>query len=774
MEQTIGKETVRKDAWQKVEGRARFNDDDCSPACLQARLLTSAFAHAEIVSIDASEALAVPGVRAVATGAQLGVLTGSILRDMPILANGVVRYFGEPVAIAVADEEWQAAQATKKIKVEYKPLPAVNSLEEALKPGAVLVHPKLGGYERTVENVYPEAGTNISNRTRIRKGNMAEGWAKCAFVAEAEYALPQANHAFMETRNARAEILPGGHIVVHSATQAPHATRELIAKYFQLTEGTVTVHAPFVGGGFGGKVNPHPELMAYVASRAVGGREVRISLTRGESFFSTACKVGAKMRVRLGADGKGKLQALHADFFIDSGAYSDTAPVMARAAAASCGGAYNIPNIQCDSVCVYTNHVYTTSFRGFGHDVSMFAIERSIEKLAGMMGMDPAEVRRMNALREGDYTPTQVKVTLSNSGNIAACIDRLKQIMEWDRGTREQICQNIVRAKGMACFSKTSSSPTNAPSSAIVTFCADGSVNLNCSVVECGPGMTTALPMLLAERLKVSPDIVNMNMDVDTHTDPQHWKTVASMSTYMAGNAILAAADDAIRQLKTNAALALRCSPEDIGIGGGRAFLMDDPAIYLEFKDIVYGVKDRDGNAVGGPVIGSGRFVMKHLSLMDTETGKGRPGPCWTVGAQAVEVEYDANERTFRLVRAVTVMDAGKVVEPGCAMGQVMGGMSMGLGIATREENHYAADGELKDTSLRTYKVMHFAENPDFIVEFIETPDIGGPYGVRGIAEHGVLGMPPALANALCRAAGVQLDTLPITFESLWRALETT
>lgn len=764
---------IRNDAWLKVEGKARFNDDDILVSCFQARLLTSVFAHARIISIDVSEACKVSGVRAVVTGQDYPQLTGSVLEDMPVLAIGKVRYFGEPVAIVVADEEWQAAQATRLIKVQYEPLPVVNSIEDALLSNATLVHPTLMQYKHNGENIYPEMNSNISNRAKIRKGNMNYGWASSDVIVEAEYCIPQANHAFMETRNARAQILPNGRICIYSASQGAHAARALIAQYFKLSESDIIIEVPFVGGGYGGKVNPHPEIMAYIASRAVGGKEVRVSLTREESFYSSACKIGAKAHIRLGADKSGKLQALQADLFIDSGAYTDSTPVMTRAAAANCSGAYNIPHIQCDSVCVYTNHVYTTSFRGFGHGVSTFAIERTMEKLAEKLNIDAAELRHLNAMREGAYTPTQTKVTLSNYGDLGACIDRVKHIMEWEKGTAIDVSRHLVRTKGMACFSKTSSSPTDASSSAVVMFCSDGSVNLSCGVIECGPGMTTVLPKILAERLKINQNKVVMNMHVNTHSHPEHWKTVASMSTYMAGNAIISAADDALRQLKANAALALRCTPENIVIESETAYLREDPSVSLPFKDIVFGVKTPEGNGLGGPVIGRGHFVLRHLSKIDKETGKGQPGPYWTVGAQAVEVEYDRREHTYRVVRAVTVIDAGKVLEPECAAGQVIGAMNMGLGIATREANEYAQNGELKDTSFRTYKIMHYGQRPIFISEFIETPNLSGPFGVRGIGEHGVLGMPPALANALCKAANVQLDSLPITFESLWNAVET-
>ncbi len=764
---------IRNDAWLKVSGKAKYNDDDVSRSCLQARLLTSVFAHARILSIDTSGAYMVPGVRAIVTGRDCLQLIGSVLQDMPVLAIDRVRYFGEPVAIVVADEEWQAAQGTKLIQVAYDPLPIVNSIEDALMPNPTLVHPALMQYTHTVEDVYPEMNSNISNRTRIRKGNMLYGWACCDTVVEGEYRIPQADHAFMETRNARAQILPNGQLLIRSASQAAHAARALIAKFFKLSESSIIIETPFVGGGYGGKVNPHPEIMAFVASHAVNGQEVRLSFTREQSFYSSACKIGAKAYMKLGADKTGRLQAIQVHFFIESGAYADTSPIMTRAAAANCSGAYNVPCIECDSVCVYTNHVYSTSFRGFGHEVSTFAMERTMEKLALQLGIDSCELRRINALREGDYTPTQTKVTLSNTGNLDGCISRVKQLIAWDDGARIETQEAMIRTKGLACFSKTSSSPTDASSSAVVQFCSDGSVSLSCSVIECGPGMTTALPKILAERLGISLDKVAMNMQINTQSHPEHWKTVASMSTYMAGNAIIAAADDALRQLKANAALALRCPPEDIVLINETAQLKDDEAVSLPFKEIVFGVKTKEGNAMGGPVIGCGRFIMKNLSQLDRETGKGQPGPYWTVGAQAVEIEYDRFLQTFRLVKAVTVIDAGKVILPACAAGQVLGGMNTGLSLATRECYHFDATGELNDTSFRTYKLMHFHENPVFIAEFIETPNLSGPMGARGIAEHSVLGMPPALVNALCLAAGVQLDTLPVTFESLWQAAKT-
>ncbi len=767
MVQNVGNEILRKDAWNKVTGSAKYNDDVYSSLMLHARLLTSTEAHSVIETIDVSEALKVPGVHAIVTGENEKILMGSLIRDMPILADKRTRYYGEPIAVAIADEEWQAAQAAQKIIVKYKPLPIINSASEAIFVGAPLIHEDLTNYETIIEEIRPEKGTNIVNRVKIRKGDMQKGWSESTVVIEANYSLPQANHVYMETRNAHVEILSDGTLNIYTASQGPHAIRKLIAHYLKVSEGQVIVHTSLVGGSFGGKVNPHPELIAYLASKAVGGRMVSLSLTREENF-ATACKIGADMKIKLGSDFAGKLKAFEVTYLIDSGAYADTGPRMARAAAASCSGLYNIENVQCDSLCVYTNHVYVTSFRGFGHEVSTFCIERTMEKLANKLGMDPLLLRKINLIKEGDTSPTQEKITLSNAGNPQACIDKLQEIMKWNEGYYADIGNNKIRAKGISLFLKTSSSPTDASAGAVIMFCPDGSVNLNCSVVECGPGMHTVIPQILAEALKMDVNKIYINTEVNTRVSPELWKTVASMSTFMLGKAVLAAADDVIKQMKKIASTSMRCDESDVGLGEERIYLKSDPSEYLSFKDLAFGVEYSNGNSVGGQVIGRGSYVMTHLTKLDAETGKGKPGPYWTPGAQGLEIEYDKKAHSFRLLRAITVIDAGRVINPATAKGQISGSMNMGLGLATREQNRYDQNGKLENTSLRTYKVIHYGEVPEYIVHFIETPNPQGPYGLRGIGEHGVLGMGSSLANALSQAAGVEFDSLPITFETLW------
>jgi CO/xanthine dehydrogenase Mo-binding subunit len=380
-----------------------------------------------------------------------------------------------------------------------------------------------------------------------------------------------------------------------------------------------------------------------------------------------------------------------------------------------------------------------------------------MDKLAFSLGMDPLELRLKNAIKPGHFTPTNVRLNPSNIGNLSECMERLKKLINWDGGVRVAVGSNKVRAKGISCLWKTSSSPPNASSGAIITFNRDGTINLNVGAVEIGMGIKTALAQILAEKLHMDIDKINVVMEVNTEVSPNHWKTVASMTGFMLGNAVLDAAEDIIKQLCRTASVVLRCPPEVLEVGGQKVFMNTDPDINVDFKAIAFGYEYPDGSSIGGEIIGRGNFIMHHLLPMDPDTGRGRLGPAWAVGAQAVEVELDTSDYTYKILKAASVIDAGKVLNPKNARGVTMGGMCMGLGYGCREASLYDSGAVRKNPQFRTYHLMRFGENPEYLVDFVETPQIDAPYGMRGIGEHGIIGMPAALANALSAAAGVDL-----------------
>lgn len=765
----IGNSLQRKEAWDKVTGQAKYTADQTGPGLLYARLLLSPLAHGLIQSIDISAATQIEGVLAVILGKDTPQLTGALIEDRPILAINCVRYYGEPVAMVVALDERTAARAASCIKVSYAPLPVIQSPKDALTPQAPKLHPAGQTYKKLVEDIYPQTEMNIASRYYIRKGNIEQGWIHSQVIAEENFSLPGSDHICLETRIAEAELKADGTFHIRTSAQAPFTVKKLVASYFNMEVGQVQVQVPLLGGGFGGKACVQLELLACLAARAVGsGRRVRLSNSREADLAASPRRLGLEASIKLGAASDGRLQAAAMTFWLDCGAYADTCPYMSKAIAVDCSGPYYIPNLNCDSICAYTNHSFATSFRGFAHESYTFCLERTLDALARRLGMDPYELRLINAIKPGQTTPTQVTATASNMGNMTACLQKLKTLINWGEGDRQQLGPHLVKAKGISGLWKTPNPPTNAAAGALLTFNTDGSLNLNTGVIEMGSGSQTQLAQILAERLKMSAHRINVKLDTDTFLSPYYWKTVASMTCFLAGRAVLKAADDLISQLKTQAALVFKCDADDLAVAQERVYLKHDPATFLTFSDLAFGYTDAQGQACGNYLLGRGSHMFKRLKPLDPLTGQGNPGNAWSVGAQAVEIEVNTREYTYRLLRAATVLDVGCLINPAITTGSLMGGMSMGLSLASREAFTYDKSGILETTSLRNYKLMHIGQEPLYLVDFVETPQLDAPYGTRAYSEHGIIGMPAALGNALSTALQTELNHLPLTPENLW------
>ena len=768
MNMAIGKNVQRKDAWDKVTGKATYTDDFPTSSILNARLLTSTHAHARILSIDISNALNLKGVKSVLTGDNFPELFGPLLQDRPALARNVVRYAGEPIAMVVAQDKSTAEQAIRLIKIEYEPLPVVLVPSDAIATAAPLIHEKTNGYKKVLTDIYPEDKTNIASRYRMQKGNVNEAFNCCDYVVEQHFFLPPSDHLAMEVRTARAEITADGNVIITTSSQSPYSVRKQISEAFMIPSGNIQVRVPFVGGGFGGKAPVMLEILAFLASRSVGGKEVRLTIPREQDMAAAPCRMGLEANIKIGANHTGHIQAAELTYWLDCGAYTDISPYMAKAIAVDCTGPYNIENLYCDAMCVYTNHTYATSYRGFSHESFTFCIERALDMLAKKCKIDPLEFRIINAIRPGSLTPSQVKCTESLIGDLPQCLNNIKQLSEWSVENVVPIKKDIVSAKGVACFWKTENPPTDAISGAFITFNPDGSVNLHTGVVEMGSNCQTHLAQILAEKLKIDVNQVHVITSVDTRTAPEHWKTVASLTEYMAGHAVVRAADDMLEQLRSNGAQALRCSAAEIEISHGRVFSRKNPEQFIAFKDIVQGYKADTGESIGEPVLGRGGFMLKGLSMLNPQTGVGKTGPSWTLGAQVVEVEANLKDCTYRILNASTVIDVGKVINPESMHAMIAGGMAMGISLASRECCIYDKNGIPKLPNLRTYKLMHIGQEPNYHVEFVETPESQSPYGVRSFAEHGIIGIPAALGNALSAAFGKQIVSLPITPETIW------
>ena len=766
MDWMIGKSIPRKEAEEKVTGSAKYTDDKSDAQMLHVKLKVSTHAHAKIKKIDTSKAEKVTGVHAIIVGDSLP-LTGTDIKDRPILAYKKVRYFGEPIAAVVAEHPYIAKQAAALIEVIYEPLPVINTTEEAMKQEATLIHENLATYQKT-DKVFPEANTNIANRVKVRKGDIQKAWLQSHITIEENYIIPPSDHTAIETRSAIVEIKPDGTVMITSTTQAPYGIKSEFSETFEIEEGKVIATTPLVGGAFGGKVTTQLELIAYIASKAVNGKCVKLTYTREEDMLTAPVRMGIDAKVKLGATTDGKLTAAEITYFIDTGAYADKGTLLTKAVAATCTGPYKIDHIRCDAICVYTNHPYITAYRGFSHSEILFMFERAMETLAKKLEMDPLQFRKKNAIVKGNTSPTQTLLNESSVGNLPKCIDQLQDMMNWKEGVIIPIDERKIRVKGICCSWKTSTI-SGASSGVVLLFNADGSVNILSGIVEIGMGTKTILAQLLAERLKMDINNIHVQMDVDTKTIPEHYKTVASRGTLLAGRALLKAADDAVEQLRDIASRVLTCSPEDLEVGYEKVYVRDDPTTYVYIKDVCYGYQYSNGHSIGGQVIGKGNYTIRHLSHLDPKTGKGKTGPEWTVGAQGVEIEFDRRDFTYKILKAFSIIDIGKVLNYKAALGQVMGSMSMGLSHASAEAYEFQEDGTMNIPKLRTYGPLRYGDHPEYIAKFIETAHLDSPYGARGVGEHALIGMPAALGNALSTAVGVELNQLPLTPEMIWR-----
>ncbi len=761
----VGTSVPRDDAVDKVTGTARYTTDLALPGMLHAAILTSAHASARIVRVDVSAARRVPGVRAVLVGSDLDVRLGLYLRDKRILARDVVRYQGEPVAAVAADTLDAACEACRQIRVEYTELPAVFDPRDAMRPGAPLVHPDLGSYDHMHGVFFPKPGTNVAHHQKIRKGDAQAALAKADVRLEASFYNPPVQHVPMETHAAIAQALPEGRVEIWTSSQSPYTVRHLLSACLGLPHAAIRVHVPYVGGGFGGKAGLGLEPLATVLSRAAGGRPVLVAATREQEFNTIPSRQGLHSTIRIGAARDGRITALEATYVWDAGAYADYGVNVGRAAAYSGAGPYAIDHCSIDSYVVYTNKVYGTAYRGFGHLEVLWGIERAMDQMARKLGLDPAEFRRRNLLQVGDTTITGEPFTAGH-GKPIECLEAVAKAVDWGCPSDAPSAPHKVRGKGIAMLHKAPAMPTFTSCSAIIKLDEDGAADVLVSGVDYGQGTYTVLRQIAAEELGLPVEKVHLTWECDTAMTPYDWQTVASRFAYMGGNAVIEASADCLRQLKAVAAQALGVAPEAIACRDEKAFPSGDLGRAIAYKDLALGYTFPNGNSIGGPVVGHGRFIATGLTNLDPETGQGRPAQFWTYGAHAVEIEVDTETGEIEVLRIATALDAGKVLNPLLCTGQLIGGVVQGLGSALHEGFQFDAKGRLLNPSFVDYKIPTAKDLPRVMTPiFLENPQPGGPYGARGVAEHPMVSVPSAIGNAVADALKIEYAVLPLSPE---------
>jgi carbon-monoxide dehydrogenase large subunit len=764
----VGTRARRVDALAKVTGAAPYVDDlPFGGNLLIARLKRSTRPHARIVSIDTSRAEALPGVKAVVTGRDFPQTIGLYLEDRTLYAVDKVRFVGEPVAGVAAVSEEVANEAVALIEVVYEDLPVVSDPLKAIEPGAPILHPNLGQYA-CASFIWPVPGTNIANRFRVRKGDADAAFASCDVVCEGTYRVPHIQHVPLETHIAVAQQTPDGHITLWTSSQSPFAQRALLAKALGLPHDQIRVITRTIGGGFGSKAGVSIEACVVPLAMRARGRPVKLRLSREEEFHTTFVRQALVATVKIGAKRDGRILAMQNRFVWSAGAYAEYGVNITRAAGYSSTGPYEVPNVWTDSLCAYTNAPVGGPMRGFGMPEIHWAIEQQMDELARALNMDPVDLRRLNAVREGSILATGGRM---HATGLDDCIRLAAEGVEWGQPS-ETPGPGRCRGKGIAAMWKAPAMPPDASSSAIVKFNENGSVFVMIGGTEIGQGTATVMAQMAAETLGVPFESVSVSF-ADTESSPYEWQTVASRLTWSMGNAVVAASQDARRQIQELVAPALGVDPDDVAVAGGQVYCPAANCAPWSLREVVTnGVRWPDGRLHGGPIIGRGHFVPPDVSALDPETGQGEKAVVhWTTGAQAVEVEVDEGTGEVTVLRVAAAYDVGRAINPGLVENQVEGGVVQGLSSALFEELKFV-DGQPVNAGFTDYKIATALDAPGEIVPIIvEEPQEDGPFGARGVGEHTMIPTAPAIANAIAQATGVRIRDLPLSRERVFMAL---
>ncbi|MCS7256387.1 MAG: xanthine dehydrogenase family protein molybdopterin-binding subunit [Thermomicrobium sp.] len=757
---TRGRAVPMVDALERVTGRIRFSQDAAVPGMLHAAVVRSTQPHARIRRIDTSAAVAVPGVVAVVTAADLARIPGirpvygPQIEDQPILAIDRVRYVGDMVALVAAETPRAAREAASRIVVEYEPLPAVFDPVEAMQPGAPLVHELRPDEPLRGHAVYfglrPLFGTNCCNHFRLYTGDIERGFAEADLVLEETFRVPAAQHVAMEPHAALA-YWEDGRLVVISGTQTPFNTRQILAQIFGLPAERVRIVVPPMGGSFGCKVFPRIEPQVAVLSYLTG-RPVKLVLDRYEEFL-TLTRHATVVTIRLGLTRDGRITAKRVEAYWSTGAYADCGPDVARKGGFGSVGPYRIPHVAVDSYCVYTNLPPAGAFRGYAVTEIVWASERMMDIAADALGLDPLEFRLRNLLADGDEFATGETL---HDVHFRECLEAAARAIAW-HPEPTVLPDGRVRAKGLAVVMKGMTTPSR--SEAAVAVDRDGRVTVYSSTVELGQGARTVLAQLAAEPLGLPYTAVQL-VDPDTDRTPFDNRTTSSRSTYMMGNAVRRAARQLADRLRALAAERLEAAPEDLELVPGAVCVRGAPERCIGWGELVAGL-GRDE-------------LREHAEFHNEggldETGHGIASSHWHQGAAGAEVEVDLETGQVNVVRLHAAVYAGEVVNTLTAALQNEGSMIMGLGSALFEELIYE-QGQPLTTNLSDYLVPSFLDLPAQLShDLLEYPGAE----VHGVGETALPPVPAAIGNAVARATGARLTELPLTPERVLRAIRGT
>ena len=763
---TVGKSIIKFDAFEKVTGEAVYIADLSFPNVLHLKVVRSTIPHGLIKTIFIDEAKKVQGVKGVITGEKTDILAGICIYDQPPIARGKVRYVGEPVAVVAAETETVAAEAASLVRVEYEELPHVEDPVKAADKHAPLLHENLKDYFH-LKGFNPIPGTNIFHHYHLEKGNTDTGFKKADTIIERSYSFPHIAHAQIEPHGAAARWSKGGELHVYSSTQGPFIVRGALSRMFKIPQSLVRITVPYLGGGFGGKSDLTIEpLTAYVA-KFFPGRWVRLILTREEMFYGSLIGRGTVSRMKMGFTHEGKIVAAEVKVYMAAGAYGDYAINIVTGTGHNATGPYEIENVNIDSYGVYTNTPLVGAYRGYGHPEAHWMTERHMDIAARELKIDPVKLRLKNILKPGSENNLGQIIKKTN-GDLEGAILRAVKEIQLDKKVNTENSR-YATGKSIAALMKSPVMSTSAGSSVIIRANRDGTFHLLASHVDMGQGSITTISQIAAETLGVDVKKIHHYRGVDTEFTPYEWETVASSTTWKAGSAAKRAALSVLDRFKEIASQVFGVSKDVLKVHDGKIWYGDKS---IAFADLAEGYVYPDGHAIGGPVIGTGSIVPHGLTYPDEQTGRGELAAEWTFGCQAAEVQVDKKTGRIRVKKFVTVLDVGKAINPMMARGQVEGAVVQGMGATLNETLVYGENGRVRNASLTDYKIPTPEDTPEELVTvFLETPQPDGPFGARPLAEHGIVSVAPAIANAVRDAIGIDFYNLPLNQDRILEAI---
>ncbi len=752
----VGKAHRKVDAVGKVTGALRYADDLSLPRMLYGKLLRSPHPHARIVSIDTSKALALEGVKAVLTGKDTPIPFGilPVSQDEHALCPDHVRFVGDPVAAVAATSEETATAALDLIDVKYELLPSIASPEDAVTTPEPRIHD------------YGDSG-NLHKLINLEFGDVEEGFEEADHVREDMLFFEGNTHLPMEQHACLAEWSADGKVTLWSSTQTPHYVHRALAKVLELPPARVRVIACPNGGGFGGKSDPFNHEIVACKLAMLTGRPVKITLTREEVFYCHRGRHPVLMWVKTGVKKDGAITAMHFKSLLDGGGYGSYGVASTYYTGALQTVTYQVQRYKFQGARAFTNKPPCGPKRGHGTPQPRFALEVHLDKIADDLKLDPAELRLKHLVPAGSLTANYLRV---GSMGLGPCIEKVVAGSDWKKKFRKL---PFGKGVGLACSSYISGAGlpiywNNMPHSGVQLKCdRGGGVTVFCGSTDIGQGSDSILAYITAEVLGIDPFDIRV-VTADTDLTPVDLGSYSSRVTLMSGNAALQAAERAREIIAPHVAAKLKVPVSEVVFAAGRVFHAEDPEKGMTFAEAVQAAE-----AVVGTVGTVGSYTPPKSAGRYRGAGVG-PSPAYSYSAAIAEVDVDPETGIVRVPKIWVAHDVGRCINAATVIGQVEGGVYMGLGEALMEEMVYRGNRNVvhKIPSLLEYKSPTTLEMCDVVTYIIEDPDPNGPFGAKEVGQGPLLPVMPAVANAVYDAVGVRVDQIPVAPELVLKALK--